>query len=272
MNRARGWADDNVAQRPVVLVTEDPASGAWREISAPAFGDPDNESINELAVFADTIWAATLNRRTGFQLWRADGRDDASPQWTQILTKGAFRGPASPVPASMTVFDGALYIGTGVQRQPGQGTDRFGPIAPELIRVRPDGTWDLICGEARLTPDGLKRPLSGLGPGFDDMFVQAFWRMAAHGGALYIGGSDWRFWPTYLPRGGASRPDLSPLMEEWLETETGAWNGDWSFWRSVDGVTWDTLTTSGLGGNPQQYGLREVLSNSAGLWAAPAAR
>lgn len=272
MNKRRGWADDNLAERAVILATDDPATGDWREISEPGFGDPENDSVNEMTVFDGTLWAATVSQKSGFQLWRADGLETGRPSWDLILTQGAYRGPANPLPASLCVFRGALFVGSGVQRQPGSGPDRYGPIGPELIRVQPDGSWDVVAGETRLTPDGLKRPLSGRGPGFGDPFVQVFWRMAEHEGYLYLGGSDWRFWPVYLPRDGAPRRDLSPSMQEWLQAETDAWSGDWSMWRSADGVTWDTITTHGLGGNDMQYGLREILSTPAGLWAVPAAK
>lgn len=267
-NRGRGWADDNVADLPAVLATADPARG-WQRVSDPGFGDPENESLNELAVFDGRLYAATLNRRAGFQLWKSAPGGDGP--WSLVLERGAFRGPASPVPAAMQVFDGALYIGTGVQRQPGEGTDRFGPVAPELIRVWPDDRWELVAGESRPTPQGLRQPVSGRGPGFGDPFVQTFWRMAVHEGRLYVGGSDWRFWPTYLPRGRRARDDISAVMQDWLRAETEAWRGDYGLWSSADGRDWQTVTASGLGGTPAHYGIRELLSTPEGLIAVPAA-
>ncbi|MGZ9812066.1 hypothetical protein ACXN5S_16510 [Pseudoroseicyclus sp. H15] len=267
MNYGRGWADDNMTEMPLVLRTTDPSVGAWEAVSPAGFGDPANESINELCAFNGTIYAATLNRKRGFQLWRQAGED-----WVKVLERGAERGPASPMPTSMIVFDGALYIGTGVQRQPGEGADSFGPFAAELIRVHPDDSWDLIAGQTRVTPAGLKQPLSGAGPGFDDPFVQAFWRMEVHDGQLYVGGADWRFWPTYLGRGPRRRTDLSPVHLEWLREMTESWSGDYGFWRSGKGQSFEAITLSGLGDNPSQYGLRELLSTPAGLFAVPAAR
>ena len=272
MNNARGWADDNVAEMPVVLCAADPAAGEWEIVSDPCFGDAGNESINEMIVFNGTLYAATLNRLDGFQLWRASGLGGNDPVWVKVLERGAGRGPANPVPAAMQVFAGALYIGTGVQRQPGEAADRFGPIAPELIRVWPDDRWELIVGEARFTPQGLRMPLSGQGPGFDDPFVQTFWRMAVHEGVLYLGGSDWRFWPTYLPRGARARPDILPETQAWLRQQTEGWQGDYGLWCSADGVNWQAVTTTGLGGSRAQYGIRELISTPLGLIVVPAAK
>lgn len=270
-NKGRGWADDNVAAMPQVLACADPAAADWQAVSEPAFGDPANESVNELIVFNDTLYAATLNRRTGFQLWRAEGLPGEGASWVKVIDQGAWRGPANPVPASMQVFDGALYIGTGVQRQGKEGSDRFGPIAPELIRVWPDDSWELVAGENRATPVGFKAPLSGQGPGFDGPFVQAFWRMAVHDGVLYLGGSDWRFWPSFLPRGRRRRDDISAATQDWLQSETSAWQGDYGLWCSRDGARWEAITTHGLGDGTGQYGIRELLSTPQGLFVVPAA-
>ena len=46
-------------------------------------------------------------------------------------------------------------------------------------------------GEPRLTPSGLKVPLSGLGNGFGSSFIGHFWRMAVQDGQLYVGTWDW---------------------------------------------------------------------------------
>ena len=58
----------------------------------------------------------------------------------------------------MTMFKGALYVGSGIQ---GGGIDtqnKIGPAPPELIRIHPDGSWDLIVGEgATRRPDARTR-------------------------------------------------------------------------------------------------------------------
>lgn len=89
-NRGRGWAHDSVADIPVVMATDDPGNRDWDVLSVPGFGDAYNESINEMVAFNRTIYAATLNRRSGFQLWCASAPDRSSgTEWLKILDCGA---------------------------------------------------------------------------------------------------------------------------------------------------------------------------------------
>lgn len=268
-NRGRGLADDNISDLPVVLATDDPADGRWQPASAPGFGAPDNLSVNELALFAGCLYAATLNRRHGFELWKTDGADGPPYRWHKVLERGAWRGAGNPLPATMRAFGDALYIGTAVQRQGAGGLDQLGPIAPELIRVTADDRWELLCGEPRATPDGLKRPLTGLGPGFGDPFTQTFWRLEQHGQWLYLGAADWRFWPTFL-RG---RSDLSPARLARLRAAVQDYRGQYALWQSRDGLAWQAVTRDGLGGGePEHYGIRELVSTPHGLAVAVAGR
>ena len=72
-NKGRGWADDNVADSPVVFACEQPGLSGWHAASEPHFGDPNNESVNELIAFNDTLYAATLNRQEGFSTLESRG-------------------------------------------------------------------------------------------------------------------------------------------------------------------------------------------------------
>ena len=168
----------------------------------------------------------------------------------------------------MQAFDGALYVGSGLEEQGMGETFASGPFGAEILRIHPDDGWDLIVGEARDTPDGRKEPLSGEGPGFGDEFVQGYRRIVEHEGWLYAGGSDWRFAPTYLPRRGQDRPDLSRSRLRYLEARTEEWEGGFGFWRSRDGVEWTAITTDGFDDNPYTYAIRELVPTPPGLFAA----
>ena len=267
-NYGRGMLDDNMTDFPMVFATDDPMQGHWTPVSAPGFGDPENLSVNELAAFNGALYAATLNPTSGFQVWKARPEGSAPLQWTKIIDRGAWRGPASSIPASMFRYRDALYVGTGIQRQGRNGRDRYGPFPGELIRIYQDDSWDLVVGDPRPTPHGLKRPVSGLTAGFGDLFTHAFWRMAEFAGHLYLGTSEWRFLPTYL----RNRGDLSEARLEYLRSETDAYvPGHFSLWRSPDGDSWSPVTRTGFGGNPNNYGIRELAASAHGLFVAPTA-
>jgi hypothetical protein len=275
-NYDRGLLDDNMTDYPIVFETDDPLRGHWRPVSEPGFGDKNNVSVNELVVFNSHVYAATHNPRRGYQVWKTNTRGQPPYRWKKILEDGAYRGPASSVPSSMFVSHDALYIGGALQRQgrnspdwSGRPHDRYGPFAAELIRVYPDDTWDLIAGTPRLTPHGLKRPLSSMACGFDDLFTQVFWCMAEYDGWLYVGTAGWRWMPTYL----RNRPDLSESRLRYLKEKTDNHiGGEFAIWRTRDGINWVPVTTTGFGGNPNDMGVREMIGTPYGLFVAPACK
>jgi len=268
-NHGRGLWDDNITDFPLVFETEDPYQGRWRPVSTPGFGDVNNLSVNEMAAFNGCLYAGTLNPKQGYQIWKTEARGSPPYQWRKIIEDGAYRGPASSIAVSMQVFKGALYVGSGIQRQGRGHPDTYGPFGGELIRIYADDTWDLVVGKQRFTPHGFKKPLSGLGPGFGDIFTHAFWRMAVYRGWLYMGTSDWRFMPTYLPGPGHQRRDLSESRLRYLTERTQEYRGGFSFWQSRDGVSWFPITRTGFQGNPYAYGIREVVPSPRGLFVAP---
>jgi hypothetical protein len=161
----------------------------------------------------------------------------------------------------MYVFNDALYVGTGIQ---GMGYDRTydaGPAAAELIRIYPDDSWELIVGDPRRTFEGMKIPLSGWGPGFNNEYNSLIWRMTEHDGWLYAGTEDLcsllllgRFRTTRRSR------IWGKAVNELIEEE-----GGFDLWRSQDGALWEPVTRVGFG-NPLNHGLRTFASTPLGLF------
>lgn len=267
MNFRRGMFDDNLTDYPMVFETGDALHGRWRPVCEPGFGDPDNLSINEMAVLDGWLYAATVNKRRGYQLWKTRAEGDPPYQWIRVLEDGAWRGPTSSFPSVMFVLGGALYIGGTLQRQGRGGRDRFGPFAAELVRVRPDDSWDLVSGMPRFTPHGIKRPTSGTYGGLGDPFTHVLWRTAEYDGWLYMGTAGWRWMPTYLK----DRTDLSPRQLRYLREETAKrQDGEFSLWRTRDGDNWIPVTHTGFpGSNPKNYGIRELVGTPVGLFVLP---
>ena len=269
MNYGRGMFDDNLTDHPIVFETSEPSSGNWVAASDPGFGDEENRSINELAVFNDHLYAATLNPRYGFQIWKTDAEGTPPYRWRKIIDKGAWLGATNSIAGAMTVFGDALYLSAAIQRQGRKGLDRFGPFPAEMFRVHADDKWDLVTGRTRFTPGGLKAPVTGLPGGLGDPFTHAFWRMAVYRGRLYVGTAGWRWMPTYL----RDRPDLSQAQLDRLRAATNdAKPGEFGLWSTVDGVTWENVTQEGFpGSSPHNYGVRELVATPDGLFVAPTA-
>lgn len=257
----------NVSAHSVVYESRNPAGGQWKPVSDYGFGDLGNKTIFEMASFADHLYVSTFNLE-GYQVWRTDAEGEPPYHWDKVIECGAYRGARNQCVLSMFPFKGALYVGSGIQ---GGGIDRqhkIGPAPPELIRIFPDGHWDLIVGEERETPDGHKKPLSGYLPGFDNFFNGYFWRLCEHKGWLYLATFDWSFALGYARRESwpqAFTNIVNRLGEEFiLETQSG-----FDLYRSYDGENWVPVTKNGMG-NPYNIGLRTMASTPHGLFLGTA--
>src|SRR3546814_13862183 len=96
------------------------------------------------------------------------------------------------------------------------------------MRFWPDDSWDLIMGESRMTDQGLKYPLSGITPGFDNLFNGYVWRMQVHEGWLYASTMSWASLLPYLPT-SAWPPDIAAVLRRWSPdrlAETGGFRSE----------------------------------------------
>jgi hypothetical protein len=258
----------NVTRAPTILRSADPVRREWTQACPAGFGDPTNDGIFELEVFHDHLYAGTFNHSLGYQIWKTPATGEAPCRWTKVLERGGYRGSLNEMAMSMCAFNGALYVGSGLQNGGYDRTYRIGPAAGELIRIHPDDTWDLVAGMARDTPQGRKSPLSGLGPGFDNFFNGYIWRMVVHDSWLYIGTFDWSVFLLYAQR-RRMLPWLQKHVDEHGAREIVQQQGGFDLWRSRDGITWSPVTLNGFG-NAYNYGVRTLLSSRHGLFVGTA--
>jgi SAM-dependent methyltransferase len=253
----------NVPDSMVILVNDDLEKGEWELACEPFFGDTTNMGIFDMTVFNGCLYAATTNSSAGFQIWKTDAEGKPPYKWYKVLSHGGYRGKENQSVGHLFEFKGCLYIGTGILG----GHDRernIGPAPPELFRLFPDDSWELIVGEPRLTPAGLKVPLSGLGAGYNSPTVGYFWRMCQHEGYLYLGTYDWSIWMPYV------RPETIPdklrrrIERVGVDNIVRAQSG-FDLWRSRDGVEWVPISRNGFG-NPCNYGIRTMVSSPSGLF------
>jgi hypothetical protein len=172
---------------PLIYISDEPTLGDWQEVNLPGFDDSNNQSISPLTVFNNYLYAATINQERGFQIWKAQVSNQSPYTWEQVMSNGAHKYTQNQLISSMVVFKGNLYVASGMLMPSDEQTDELRTAPPELIRIYIDDSWDLIAGTPRFTPHGLKVPLSGMGPGFDDLNTSAFSCMFTHNERLYLG-------------------------------------------------------------------------------------
>ncbi|MCI0534186.1 MAG: hypothetical protein L0Z50_03055 [Verrucomicrobiales bacterium] len=258
----------NISGAPLLLESSNPLSAAWRHVNTAGFGDATNLTVFELAAFNGFLYAGTLNPTSGYQIWKARAEGKPPYQWTKVIAAGAYRGPKNEAVVSMCVFGNALYVGSGIQNGGYDRTYGVGPAAAELIRIYPDDSWELIVGEARVTPQGFKRCLSGFGPGFDSIANGYFWRMAEFDGVLYLGTFNWTTLLPYLQP--LRHGDRGDRIGHWLGIERVVrFDGGFDLFRSRDGVHWSPVTTTGFG-NPYNFGVRTMVGTPHGLFVGAA--
>jgi hypothetical protein len=252
----------NATGSAVIYVSDDPANGGWEVANLPSFGEKENLGVFEMIGCGDWLYAGTGNPN-GYQIWRTRAEGKPPYDWQCVVRNGAYRGALNQGVASFCVHDGIVYAGSGIQHGGIDRANKVGPAGPELIRIYDDGDWDLIVGRERDTPDGMKIPLSGYSPGFDNMFAGYFWRMESHDGWLYVGSFDWSVMLRYSEDGEWPPPFARMLdrfgVEKLIELRGGA-----DLYRSRDGENWLPVTTRGFD-NPYNYGIRTLLSTPNGL-------
>lgn len=255
----------NTAGFMTIMVSDDPGKDKWDYACEPHFGNPNNQTAFQLAVFNDHLYAGTLNVNDGFEIWKTRGEGSPPYKWTPVLTKGAHRGKLNQVAMTFREFNGYLYVGTAIQGGGIDADNKVGPAAAEILRIAPDDSWDLIVGEPRYTPDGLKIPLSDLGPGFNNMFAGYHWAMEVHEGWLYLGNAVWTLFTKYL-RDGEHLPESVRETLKYLDRETLTdRQGGCQLWRTRDGHRWKPVTLNGFG-NYYNMGIRTMKSTPYGLF------
>ncbi len=258
-------ANPNVSYNATVVCSDDPRHGAWLNSNTPMFGDETNYGIHDMAVAGDWLYAGTMNIRHGCQVWKTQAEGPPPHKWIKVLDRGADRGPFNQAVVCMAAHGDALYVGTGIQNGGHDRTNHIGPGAGEVFRIYPDGTWDLVMGQPRMTRHGLKAPSSGLGPGFDNPFAGYIWRMGVHEGVLYVGTYDSSSFMPYANVTERMRRVLDPnTIERFLEVRGGC-----ELWRTADGDNWSPVTRNGFG-NRYNFGVRAIVSTPHGLFVGTA--
>ena len=171
--------------RPALYVSDDPSAGPWRNATPVAFEIEGDEAVSSLCAFGPYLYAGTTNSERGFGLWRTKATGEPPFTWEQVLAAGAGRHTLNERVSAMAVFDSALYLAAGASPEAAEASCG-GPLGAEIIRLEANNSWELIVGTPRFSPDGLKVPMSVMGPGFDNPDNTLVSALAAHDGCLYF--------------------------------------------------------------------------------------
>src|SRR5262249_2367398 len=159
---------------------------------------------------------------------------------------GAGRGQKILSVVSMHVFEGRLYVGS---------SGWFNSLLPssELIRINPNDSWQLVVGDARLTSDGLKRPITGLPDCFGNPITAHFSRMDDQDSALYVGTKEFS-WVL----------QSTPFLDPFFRPQYG-----FDVYASGNGRTWHQVTHDGFA-HGFDFGARTFASTPTGLFIGSA--
>jgi hypothetical protein len=203
---------------------------------------PPELSVFELQRFDGALYAGSGDLEEGYGVWRM--RPGRRPGWRPVVRGGAGRGPTMTSVVAMTPHRGRLYVSAS-----GWATPLYPPS--ELIRIAPDGSWEVVAGNPRRDAEGvLRSPASGLPDGFGNAFNSHFWRMQSYRGALVLGTNDWS-WSVRA----------APHIREQLRRELG-----FDLYATCNGDSWFELSRDGLGRGGDDFGVRTMAATPAGLF------
>ena len=272
----------------VAIEAAHPELGQFRTINAPFFGDDTNDTPYALGVHNGYLYVGVANPVKGFYLYKTQADGDPPYYFKPVLVNGAYRGKLNETVMSLTSYKDQLYLGSGILFGGYDTLRNVGPAPAEMIRVRSDDSWDLLCGSARNTPDGYKAPLSGAGPGFGNPWTGYMWRTVVHENVLYLGTFDSSYVAQYtfgvtlagmLQSIQAADPNLridpnlypnldQVSLDEYFDV-ISAQEGGFDLWETSDGVNWIQASRTGFA-DLFNYGVRNFLSTSHGLYLGTA--
>ena len=154
--------------------------GVCKAIALPAI--PATARFSQAVSWNNLLTVAADDPARGCSLWNSPVADSAQPNWAQSLSRGGHRFSANAEVLALTTWKNALYLACGRS-----GECEKNPSGFELLRVYPDGSWDLLAGTPRVTDTGLKIPLAGFGPGLNEFEPSRFCFLTATGNQLVLG-------------------------------------------------------------------------------------
>lgn len=147
----------------------------------------EHRQIGTSAVIGGALFVSLCDPVAGFDVVRWDLGAPSEPAQT-CISRGAQRFAVNAVVAGVLAHDKGLLVGTAALASPRQPAGFWGP---ELLLVKPDGSWDLVIGQPRFSPGGLLLPASGLTAGMGQVQNAALRAMGSDGVLTVIALQDY---------------------------------------------------------------------------------
>ncbi len=264
----KGFLQD-ISSEAVICANADLRTDQWVPVSEEGFGNPDNVTVFEMADFDGHLYGGTINPNTGGELWKTRGNSLPYRWGTGHHQRRAAEARLNE--AAATICGNSRRTCTSRSASSTAATiavQHVGLAAAEVTRLA-GRLWDLLVGEARMTEQGLKYPLSGYGPGFDSLFNGYIWRMCVHDGWLYAGTLNWTNTLPLSAIGLLARGPADACVQRWGAENLVSHYGGAELWRTHDGIHWEPVTRSGFG-NKFNWGFRTLASTPHGLFVGTA--
>ncbi|MEA3336438.1 MAG: 6-bladed beta-propeller [Chloroflexota bacterium] len=215
---------------------------SWSKVVKNGFSNGDNVAITALAVFDDTLYAATQND-SGAEIWRSGTGNNGS--WTRVVTAGFNGDSSNNLVSDLFVFEEKLYAAVENNAE-----------GAELWRTDDGASWEMAAVNGLGDPDNIHFGSMAL---FDNwLYIST--RNDSTGGQIWRSPNGSLWLPTMVD--GFGDPDnfkveaLLSFDSELIAVTTNFSTG-LEVWHSSDGSVWNPMSPKGFGDN----------NNDATLWA-----
>jgi len=234
-----------------------------RPIMTDGFGTTDNDGVFALTSFNGWLYAGTINRNHGYEVWKLEGPEGSSTTPVQIIAGGGMAA-ANQAVSEMRVFKGHLYVASIIFLNINWGS--FDPLlrAADILRIDSQDRVEVVVG-----PDSV----GGVPSGFGHENNAYLWCLEEHQGRLYCG--TWNA-TSFVPVTNEYWQRIQDTFNEAIGWPISFGPSPFAFWVdtgmfdlltsngarlyvSDDGIWWNEVFRGGLG-NPRNYGVRNMLS------------
>jgi hypothetical protein len=157
-------------------------SGESVEIALPPLALGRWRHFGQMLIDGPTLVVTVTDPVSGFDVFHAD-LNAPKPGFEPLLTRGAQRFALNAAVPAMCRTGKGILLGTAALANPLKPVGDWGP---ELLLLTKDGGWDLISGQPRFSPSGLRLPASSLMPGMGQPGNAAVMAIAHHQGQTFV--------------------------------------------------------------------------------------